>query len=387
MYRKIFTLMMAAVAVVMFGSACETIPDDDGGKLEISLAMMTPPEATGEVAAQIPMVKMYHVKITLTNPNETFYAFNWTPPEPIALTVAASGQRVINVEVYGIYDTTSTNYFPATLYSTAWMPVHMRTVDLSGEGASVSLYADFYPYSGDVGGGSEVLMSDGSTYIPLEFYRACPPPDQFYAKVVDLDWGGFKMFPDVPLSLWGGSYPTFQFNYLPAGHNFQFEVYHATAGTWTRAKTYIDQGLNPVSLKLGGYANPWVTFTPDSLSAVRTQNSEVNWELLGGWGSVGDRTTTPNDTCYGPWSWFDNPYNFTAPDNYPSCLIDTAFYDCRGTMVRKSMTVPINVCNSDSFCDDWAAETNSNCSSDCYCGDGYCANDESYSNCPDDCPL
>ena len=401
MYRKIFSLMVAAAALALFGAACETIPDDDAGKVEISLAMMTSPEKAAEVFPQEPghSGPIYHVKITLTNPNETFYAFNWTPPEPIILMVAASGKRVINAEVYEVYKSLSPNYFPATLYSSAWMPAYQRTVDLAGEGASISLFADYHPYYGNVGGGSEVLMSDGNTYIPLEFYRSCPPPDQFYTNLVDLDWGGFKIFPTVPLSLWGGSYPTFQFHYLPAGHKFQFEVYHATAGTWTRAKTYIDEGMNPVNLKLGGYADPWVTFDPESISAVRGEYYQVFWELLGGWGSVGERTTTPSDTCYGMggphlggpigitatiWDWFNNPYEFSAPAQ-SSCLIDVRFYDCRGTMVPKSMTVPITVCNEDDNCEYWYGETNGNCPSDCFCGDGYCNPPEDEMSCATDC--
>jgi len=397
-------LTIGAAALALAGSGCETIPDESGG-LSVSVDFAFPPglEAGGEMGAAVippPKTLMYHVKITLTNPNETFYIFDYpvsgaTAVDPghgeaVSLMVAAGGTRTIDAEAYEVPPyPPSPNYFPASHFVTDPLesPESMRTIDMiAGTARSLTLTMIYDSNYGSIGGGAETLVFDGSTYTPIDFARSCPPPDEFYADIVDLDWGGYKLFPTVPLDLQGGTYNNLKLNDLPQGHKFGLEVYHLTSGLHTHQQAYIDVSPFPISLKLGGYAPPSLYIDPSKVNMNYGDSATVSWEVLGGWG--GTSYITPYngsaDTCYG--SLFGGTYWFYAPSS-ENCTIDIQASDCRGTPAEGFAGVKISPICGNGICEDFLGENNSNCPADCYCGDGNCLPPENDVNCPSDCAF
>jgi hypothetical protein len=416
----VLALTVGAAALALLGSGCETIPDESGG-LSVSVDFAFPPglEAGGEMGAAIippPKTLMYHVKITLTNPKETFYIFDYPVDEmgygaAVHLQVAAGGTRIIDAEAYEVPPyPPSPNYFPASHIVTD--PIEssesMRTIDMTaGTTRSLTLDMIYDSNYGSIGGGADTLVFDGNTYGPIDFARSCPPPDEFYADIVDLDWGGYKLFPTVPLELQGGTYNNLKLYDLPQGHKFGLEVYHLTSGLHshvqanipvynltsslsTHEQAYTSGGPFPISLKLGGYSPPYVFIDPARVDMNYGDSDSVYWEVLGGWGGTSflPPTLGPADTCYG--SLFGDIYSFSAPSS-PNCTINIQASDCREIPVpvpaEGFASVYVSpVCGND-MCEDFLGENNTNCPADCYCGDGNCLPPEDDVNCSADCNV
>ncbi|HUT55599.1 MAG TPA: hypothetical protein VM658_19575 [bacterium] len=372
--------------------ACQQVPNEDKSvslslDLNIPDAPAAPAPEVGPLAAA-PGDPAYHVKITLTNPDETWYVYYYIPGVPVSLMVASGSGRVLNVEVYEV-DNSYVYYeqVPAIHYITS-EPV---TLDLTGSSASVSVevFQDFntgYLYSGLPHRYVDPLY--GNTTLP----DSCPDPDYYYAWVND--------------AFFGLTFPTFQVNLFPEGpaplyidnllrdRLYFIEIYNEYAGIYDDMAVFTGAGDSvgvPPLLFQGFNPDRSIVFSPTQIQGVNAGDSvQVNFHMRGGWGSISYTDYNYGyDSCGGyeimPGVWKTYPIWRTV------CVISIYAEDCDFMYAEGSMNVYTNLtpnCNHNLSCEPSLGEDNHNCPGDCYCMDGTCFPPwEDPVSCPDDCSI
>lgn len=410
--KNILWFGMVAVLTLAISAAwiaCQQVPNEDqnaslklnliipgahpaadaaaGGEMKITTAPEVQPAGPG------PSWPVYHVKVTLTNPDETFYIYNYVPGVPVSLMVASGSGRVIDVELYEVIAPFSSDYVPAYHYITT-NTVMERTLELSGTPVAVTLnmgtdssttyiYNSFLPHQ---------VLYGASTAVPLD--GSCPYPS-YYAWVNDASFG--LTFPTFPVTLFDGSSPPNQQNlYIDnflQNRPYYVEIYHYDAGIYDTMGLFTGAtlGTDVGQLNFWGFnENPTMQFSPAQVSGVTPGDSlMVNVTMRGGWGSFTYLNYNyPDDSCggleYMPGQW----KVFPIPQR-TVCVINLYGYDCGGNYAYGHMNVYTKLppsCNHNSYCDDYMGEDNKNCPYDCYCGDGVCFPPyEDSSNCSSDC--
>jgi len=345
-------LMIAATCWTAAWMACRGIPDDEPGGLCISVALprgASPAETkvikdrgwgiTGTIISP-PGSTVYHLRVHITNPPETFYVLNYTPGETVTLMAQTGNNRVIQVEAYMIPGATVRNTLASDFYLTSSCQPGC-TLNLSGEAVSVSINTALAPVTTAYNNNPVWAWTPtGDTQIsntPL-----CPSGPDFAANLVDLDWG--LPMPTVPLDLYT---PYLTIQNVPRGKHFGLEV-------WNR-KSGIQEFLsfasgNTVSVQVGttlyfeGYQPPTIELYPDRSLANVPAGTTVNvlTDPVGGWGltepAVRDGFSYNNkDTCGGVMT--GATYTFTAVS--PGCTIGVLTWDCDASQVTRQATVAV----------------------------------------------
>jgi hypothetical protein len=320
-----------------------------------------PPDTLGAESVPPPPADTWYLRITLTNPAETFMVYNYTPGNPVKLNVSSGTGRFLDVEAYMIYGPSTSpppdtyEFLRADHYDTI-TPATARNLDLTeptktvtielGEASYGSVYGGvIHPYPFTSGGGSLELLGKPMATIPfydaplpLDCYTVtpfCPNMNLNLVNVTEASWG--LTFATIPVYLWQGGPGTgsLHIGHMPLGQSFNLTAFNASSGIYANASVSMNQDAVPVDLTFTGFTLPTVAFWPSSLPQMNPYDTaEVQILLFGGWGGPASTYVGMNDTCGG------STYSQTGPDGItrhyysfmaysgPSCVIHVIAYDC-----------------------------------------------------------
>jgi hypothetical protein len=387
------SLVMGVVMSIVW-MACQEIPNDDHSialTLNVNLPGAGPAAAgTGMKTLESPLVESaghiiwppasntHHLRINISNPEESFYVYDYVSGTPMSLLVAAGSGRVVDVEAYMIPSgQASPDYISATHFLTG-TSVGLRTLDLSGEAVSVTIDLIFDNNSTGIDSGIVThTYVNGSSVMTLS--NSCPDNTAYYANITDLDFG--ITFPSVPVTLFfGGSLdPKWMIDNLLKSRNYNIHVWHSEAqiydnvGVTTGATAMLNM-VRPLHF-VGFNPNPFLVFNPSQISGLSPGSSlRVSVQMYGGWGYIEWASPGMLDTCGG---WWDSFYQEWVVNFLPTrtvCMVELWAEDCNfniaeGTMLMYT-TLP-GMCDGDTTCEPTLGEDNGNCPA-CNCGDWEC---------------
>ncbi len=381
--KNLLWIGMAAVMGVVISLAwvaCRQMPNQDKSaslRLNINVPDQPGQPDGGEVGIQAAApTYIYHVKITLTNPDETFYVYNYVLGVPASLRVASGSGRVLNVELYEVDNPViGSDYVPAYHYLIS-EPV---TLNLTGAPTSVTVDVDSDPSPpvSLVSGLPHLVQEGTTTTIPLDPH--CPF-NSYSAYINDAFFG--LTFPRIQVGLFDGSSPPNQ-TPLNIGNLLQdrfyfIEVRNDLAGIYAGFTVSTGDTTTVVSapplLFKGFNPNRSIVFSPNKITNVTPGDTvQVSFSIHGGWGSATPYSAyyiSGYDSCGGQEMsagvWTTDSINRTV------CVISLYAQDCDGSDAEGSMnvyTAMTPTCNKDGYCDPGSGEDNKNCPHDCFCGD------------------
>ncbi len=439
--------VVITVAVGLAWMACRDIPNEDNDKVPVEISVdlegvdedslqesglkqvvMPAAEMQGGKFVQPPDQEAVHLKITITNPKEVFYVWNFNG-KPVTITVANGENRVVDVEGYNIMTETISEIFPAS-HMISVNPVSERTIDLTGEAENVRVIVDYDLDTGYLYGGTIEGIEVGGSVLTLPRDYGCPNY-LGVANMADKDWG--LVFPSVLVELYYpeggyvlepvnrinpaamGPMPSFYMDNVPLGKNIGIHLWHFTAefykdlsvytgNTTTRTDPFVFQGFQPnVGMRFYDPRDMEGSDFPQPLTGP-LQGLTVGYFYdipifaQGGFGTFVDGEITEEDTCEGSLSGGEMEmapnavnggylpgvavYYLNSEDD---CTIGVELLDCSGDTVSGTLQVDMNVICGDETCSS-ATEDAYNCYQDCgWCGDGICSGPETESTCFQDC--
>lgn len=409
MNRKAIFIVVASLVsagLVGLGAACNEIPnDDDAAAASLVLNIpapegVTPAKSSGKgsevtrvstegTASKAPFVTVstptddtWVLKITLTNPSETFYVENYSPGYPTTLTVAQGDGRVLDVQAYQLLGQSSSPP-PSTanvLRAYHWYtitPLAERTLNLGSEPASVSIAIDMtetgylygmindYYFTGDPAptqpqppfGPRATMPPSGFMYdAPLPLPGSMGPdycPSDYYNYVNPIDTCFGIALPTVMLRMWPGGFGSAYLDNVPVGHNFTFDFFHSSTGLYSSASTSLPvpadgasmPSYSEVTLDYSGYTDPTMAVSPSSVSVPPMSSTIIyilppghtcptgydciNTTHTGGWGYPWTYFLGSSDACGGS-VFHDTGYNLYAYSVMTSsdCQAAIVAYDC-----------------------------------------------------------
>jgi hypothetical protein len=355
--RKIITILISLVFI--FVLSCEEIPDKDlAGNLKLSIdipdgALNTSGEKTVVTAATdgdfesafvthpFPGSTTYHLRLHISNPDETHFVLNYNPGDWLTLSVFSGSDRVITVDAYEVSPMNLGVGMPPLSHFVTVTPLSDRTITLQGEPVDLKIQVGRNPDTGAISAAPPYLVetSSGST-LSLPMGVNCPTANRYFATIKDVEWD--LAFPSFPVAFYAGSIPgAFSIPGLPIGQRFSITVFHLDTGIESKSVLPISDTSNPIQLYFTNYKSPSVTFAPEMelKGLIPGDSVDVVLGVDSGLGTFTSAAVGPEDTCGG--NILGNLYNFAVPDYVSSCVINVIVDDCGGTATSAIITAKI----------------------------------------------